>query len=318
MKRLSPTKKQINKVLARKRWHQNCLKIRKRRQLRGGGLLEPPDLTELRARQRALPKPEFQAGTWMSPWGLRREIRLLAPEHLNLGSSFKQTMAFVEEYRHVSFVKRRRSPTQRHSRAPRHIADLSPIKTMSINAALIIAAEFDRVKRFKNFRPQIVDDRWNPTIRTAWSRLGLYDLVHASNPPTDEEGTDASSRLRFVRFISGRQVDSPLANELLNRLAEALGQAPSDMGLYGGLIEAIMNVRSHAYSPPTSRRAIPQLERWWAGGAYNPIAGKLHVSVYDQGQGIPATLATRPWFPALLRLATEHSDAKKIQLARIR
>ena len=298
-----------------RRWRRNCLKIRKRRKSAAGRPLESLDLIELRRRRLILPKPVYEQGTWQSPWGLRREIRLLAPENLNLGSSFEQTMSFVEEMRHAVFVERRFYRVQRRTRQPRLIIDLSPVSSMSIDAALVIAAEFDRIKRVQNFRPTIIDARWKPSIKEAWRRLGLYDLVDATNTPETVVPESQPFQLRFVRFISGKQVEGPLANELLDRLVEALGQTPSDMGLYGGIVEAIANVRSHAYSLIGMRRAIPQINAWWAGGAFDPIAGRLHVSVYDQGLGIPTTLAARPWFPELLRLTTEHSDAKKIQLA---
>jgi hypothetical protein len=237
----------------------------------------------------------------------------LAPEHLSL-ASFEETMSFVEELRRIVFVARRtQGPLQPGGRRGRFLADLTPIKSLSIDGALVVAAEFDRIRRHRKFKPQIDDKRWQPWLRDALAHLGFYEIIDA-DPPADIGPGDLQP-LRLVKLASGEQVEPQQADDLLTRLQQAAGDAPDRQELYAGLIEAIGNAREHAYKGCTQDGLIPAIPMWWACGAFEPVEARLHLCVYDQGLGIPTTLPSNDWFKQIAERLGFSNDVDQIEAA---
>lgn len=312
VRRLAPWQRERLRRLAARR-------VRRQRQTaheqRAQNAIFHSEAVALAQSQRSLPAPRYERGRWVAPWGAElRETRLLAPSDLSLGGSYEDTMSFVEELRRVVFVARRaQGPLQPGGRRGRFLADLTPIDRLSIDGALVVAAEFDRIRRHRKFKPQIDDRRWQPWLRDALAHLGFYEIIDA-DPPGDVAPDDAEP-LRLVKLASGEQVEPQQADDLLTRLQKAAGDAPDRQELYAGLIEAIGNVREHAYKGCVSTGLVPAIPMWWACGAYEPVAGRLHLCVYDQGLGIPTTLPSNEWFSALSRKLGFSSDADQIEAA---
>ncbi|TPW07403.1 MAG: Uncharacterized protein FD124_1155 [Alphaproteobacteria bacterium] len=275
------------------------------------------DIVALRAARLSLPSPAVSIGTYRTPAGnVVPETRLLAPNDLSLGN-FESTMAFIEELRWSAFVKIQfRGKQALAATKRRYVADLTPVETLTIDAALVVAAEFDRIRRVREFKPKIEDVLWAPWLRVCLRALGFYEIVDGSGESTAADQDDnETAHLRFVRLASGDKLDPQAADDLLTRLQTAAGDAPERQELYASLIEAIGNAQEHAYRDCPPYGLVPRIGMWWAGGAYDLAENRLHLSVYDQGKGIPATLPSNEWFKPLLERLGLSTDADQIEAA---
>lgn len=194
------------------------------------------------------------------------------------------------------------------------VIDLREVERLTLDGALPLVAEYHRsIVLSPNFRPTIFDGEWPEQVRALLEELGFYQLVRAKQRVASGSNPLAGG-LRFVRFRSDELVDPDLAEELINDLAAAAGDAPESIEAYEGLIEAIKNVRQHAYleeaAPPS---VVTIVRRWWAAGAYDPSRQVLQFIVYDQGYGIPATLPKREFWEAVRAICpVEFDDADVI------
>ncbi|HEY5411967.1 MAG TPA: hypothetical protein VIJ94_14690 [Caulobacteraceae bacterium] len=140
--------------------------------------------------------------------------------------------------------------------------------------------------------------------------LGFYDLVEATARP--DELPDAGP-VKFVKFLSEELVQGRIADRLLDSLSDTAGRDPQRVYAYAALMEAINNVRNHAYPDDRIPSVFPAVPRWWAAGSYDTRTQTLQFVVYDQGVGIPATLPKRPFFQAVRRFCPpEFNDADVI------
>lgn len=192
-------------------------------------------------------------------------------------------------------------------------ADLKNVAALGLDAALVLTAEYNR-SCLKNptFRPSIDDSEWAPETCCLLDGLGFYRFVDAkwrSGGGFD----DVETPLRFVPFISGKQVVGEQVNDLIERLKTAAGTTPKRIATYGALVEAMKNVHNHAYPLNAPPQVMPMYRMWWAAGAYDPEDRTLQFAMYDQGVGIPATLPKQGFFEAIRkRCPPEFNDADVI------
>lgn len=191
--------------------------------------------------------------------------------------------------------------------------DLADVKTLTLDAALVVTAEYWRNLRRRNIRPHINDSGWSPNVRALLHQLGFYKFVDASGWDNSQELE--SLDLQFVPFQTGRRVDGTFANQIINALEAAAGRAPKRQIVYGGLVEAMMNVHNHAYK--IHRDEVFRREpNWWLAGAYDAGTQTLEFVAYDQGSGIPASIPRDPtYFGLIRRLIKGPEEADLIEAA---
>jgi hypothetical protein len=237
----------------------------------------------------------------------RRVHTLACPPQLNLGEDYKSTIQFLTDVRDVAMTF-----------GGKFHVDLRPLKKVTAAAALMLVAEFDRWKELTlHHRLRAVDpEDWEPSVRKQLGEMGFFDLLSA-DCDIDDRAIEIDER--FLRFKSGRGSEGHQAREL--RLAiEALGPRLRDGNtLYDGLVEAMTNVRQHAYQEGT------RIPRWWMSASVNVKSGRLVVTFLDHGLGIPKTLPrgdlwedVRGWFTkagATLTRIPFNDDAQLIQAA---
>ncbi len=235
-------------------------------------------------------KVEFRP---FAPYGSEKAEFLMAPNHMSISLARDAFLSLIYSYRLKTYGM---APGGQRRR--RLVIDLRDVRRLGIDAALVLTAEYHRHLLFNpQFRPTIDDRDWPLRVRTLLRQLGFYSLVRAwrttAIDPTPEEST-----LRFVRFHTGTLVEQAQAKELIESLKQAAGQEPEREYIYAALVEAIKNVKQHAYSSedPTD---LPSVGHWWVGGAYDPGSRVLQVVAYDQGVGIPATLERRSWIDSI-------------------
>jgi hypothetical protein len=239
----------------------------------------------------------------------------MAPTRLTISRNYEEVLGFIYHFRWRRFYALGAEPW----RPRRLVVDLANVQEVGLGAALALTAEYHRsllVAPSSFLNPCIDDAGWPVGVRELFDQLGFYDLVGASERTADPDEVGPTFPFRFVRFVGDELVDGRVANNLIEELKGVAGQAPARVRVYGALMEAIKNVRNHAYPEESRQRAGPTVARWWGAGAYLPASGELQFAVYDQGVGIPATLPTRPTWPLILKtLQPESKDADVIEAA---
>ncbi|WP_156390802.1 hypothetical protein [Caulobacter sp. Root487D2Y] len=279
----------------------------------GGISLRRPDdaLEAFRIATAKLPVPKIDVRPFAWPGMPKHKATFIyAPKTLWLNAAHDEVLGFMYQYRLLSY----RSDLLIAKRRQSMVADLTGVESLGLDAALMLTAEYHRnCLKFPNRRPYISDETWPPPIRSVFRSLGLYDLVDAP-PPNNEEEIEEPFDLRFVPFISGEKVEGEVADQLIRQLSEVAGSTPARVKVYAGLLEAIKNVRNHAYPVDAPPRIDPIVNRWWGAGAYQPSKRQLQFAVYDQGVGIPATLPKKTFFEAILQMTKpERTDADVIE-----
>jgi hypothetical protein len=165
---------------------------------------------------------------------------------------------------------------------------LDNLRELTPAAALLMVAAFDRWKEIAPYqRLTAFPENWHPNVRRRLGEMGFFsvlnakcDIIDAPDPVED----------RFLPFLTGRRTEGDQAKTLRQGI-ESLGPRLADpSALYDGIVEAMTNVKQHAY-PPTEK--IP---RWWMSASVNVANRRLTVMFLDHGQGIPTTLPrSRVW-----------------------
>lgn len=203
----------------------------------------------------------------------RKEVpTLVSPMKLNLSADIQET---------ANFLARVRAASAHYG--GRMYVDLRPLKEMTAAAALAMVAEFDRWRdRVTELRLEAVDvAEWDPIVKRRLDEMGFFEILGAKCDVTFEPDPTQD---RYIKFLSGKKADGGAALSLRESI-EALGPKllESD-ALYDGLVEAMGNVREHAY------KVDAPVKRWWLSASVNVDSTMLTVMFLDHGLGIPSTL----------------------------
>lgn len=164
--------------------------------------------------------------------------------------------------------------------------DFSSIKRITPAVALVIASEYDRVRRKNGWLPRAVDlEKWDPGVRAMLLGVGFFELtgVHRPNGAAFIGGETWS----MLRFRCGDTTDGEQVEHLLSELG--LAEAVENPELYEAIVEALVNTKHHAY-PTTHEFPEPHVPGWWLTGFVDRKSRRLRISFFDQGLTIPGTL----------------------------
>jgi len=234
--------------------------------------------------------------------GTRRKIWVSAkpdpvPALLCFDRNFEETAAFIERAttklcqvyaENRNRIRSRRTPVGWH--------DFASLEEITPGAALVLAAEYDRVRMLYGAAQMYainVDD-WQAQPRDLLRSLGFFDLLGIEAPPVrpDEMRT-------IVRFRSDTNVNMAVASHTLIEVIElaasaaiiGVGQDPLKefRTFLQAIGEALNNTSDHAY-PDNLPTDFPNVGRWWITGAVDLDARRLTFAVYDQGVTIPRAI----------------------------
>ncbi|WP_417483273.1 hypothetical protein [Maricaulis sp.] len=179
-------------------------------------------------------------------------------------------------------------------RSIRTYADFSVLREISTAAALVMAAEYDRVRGLIGSVPPAVDiHKWDGRILKKLLDLGFFETV-GLQPEKVEPFVWADETLMTQRFFSGRNTeDIGDAHENLRRLwsflePEQLMPKDVSVNLMSAISEAMSNVARHAY-PPDAGLLYPHVGKWWMAGEADRRTRSLRMVIFDQGATIPVT-----------------------------
>lgn len=217
---------------------------------------------------------------------------LLCPKRINISDGYEDTVKFLEKVKVVA-----------RGLNGRFLVDFTSAEQVTPAGALMLVAVFDRWREtLPEQRLKAVSlDKWNPDVRRKLKEMGFFDILGSScdledNPPPDVD--------RYLPFLTGHGSEGDQA-QALRKSIESLGPELADSSaLYDGLVEAMTNVKQHAYL------GGEDVKRWWMSASVNVAKNKLTVMFLDQGAGIPATLPrSRIWEQARGFLAKLGADA---------
>lgn len=207
------------------------------------------------------------------------EIKLPLPESFSLQDNYEKVMDFVNCLRKYG--------VQSHFRV---YVDFRTLRYIGPSGALLLAAEIDRWRRIRGFKPAVRDlSQWDPVVYLLLEQMGLFDILEVTNLPKSLpiEFADIS----FIRFRTDQRAMGERVKELRMDLEELAGDVvPAARRLYAGLTEAITNVAHHAYPEDASYTTPPIPGRWWMSGSFEADNRHLTVIFFDQGVGIPYTV----------------------------
>ena len=254
----------MKKLSNAQKWHQLiCAKKLKKRRLR----------TKIKIRQG---KKFYEAR--------QEEIVIALPKVLDLEENYEGVVSFIQRFRDVMLDQEKRI-----------YVDFRPLKKIHSNAALVLAAELDRWRRFRHARLTVRDlKEWNPEIRRLLNEMGMFHLLNTKHSPSAIYESETAN-LNYIKFQTHNLADGVKAKLLRIALERYAGKiAPTKMKLlFGGLTEAMTNVVQHAYPKGGLFLHRPIKNQWWMAGSVNRSDKRLTVTFFDQGVGIPVTLPSK-------------------------
>lgn len=230
---------------------------------------------------------------------IRRPVSV--PDTMCLESRLEDTLSFIDGIRTrmmetylqggKNFIRRKKG------RKPviHGYADFSSVNYISTSAALILAAEYDRIRKRVNKVPPAVNlHEWSDAAFSPLFEIGFFDTVGLSD--------DAGQKMyilgerKTLRIVSMDEGDNKL--NILDAYLEDLydfvfpgATIPEDLrvNIITSVSEAISNVAEHAYADQSYDYKIAPINRSWITASADRNNKSLTVVVFDQGAGIPYT-----------------------------
>jgi len=206
---------------------------------------------------------------------------------------------------------RKNAPVQCAPAHERVFLDFKPIRRVDLPGALVVAAELDRWNRLNRGKLRSIDvNEWDPGVRRLLREIGFFGLLDVSSGAAEKP---APSDERYVKFMSGTEVDGKGFSLLREAELDPFIGVPNREQLFAAVTEAMTNVSHHAYH---SKIHNPALKRWWLSASFNVATREIVILIYDQGRGIPKTVR-RNWRDYLRKIApgSMSDDAKLIREA---
>jgi hypothetical protein len=191
--------------------------------------------------------------------------------------------------RSTGFV--RRSSPKAMPRIPRYY-NFTKIDNISMASAIVLAADYDRLKHFVGDVPPTINlRRWNSIVVKRLHQLGYFSILGHEPDPELLVGDDHVRLMRIVR--SKTSDDLAVVDESLLDLGKFLS---TDTDVLDEKIthcltivsEVMSNVTQHAYHPDIDF-TYDHLSSFWVSAEANKTEKSLRIVLYDQGSTIPIT-----------------------------
>jgi hypothetical protein len=218
------------------------------------------------------------------------------PPVLCLDKQYEQTVGFIHDLR----IRTNKLPSPavrqqmiKHSGRIgwiRNYQDFKSLTEISAGAALLLAAEYDRARAFGGLQVAAIDvEGWNPRVYATFSMLGFFDLFKLPQDSTE----DIIDGFHIEPLTSGIAANSqPALDRIVDLFERAGGNNATRVALSGAIVDALENVKQHAY-PQDHFVGIRHVPNWWFTGASNEQHRFVTLAVYDQGITIPVSLPRR-------------------------
>lgn len=231
-------------------------------------------------------------------WAICMKPPSTPPKALCFDSNLEDSVRFIDWirsaglYRYqtgISFVMR---PSGKQPQIVGY-ADFAKLDYISTAAAVVLAAEYERLAKVANEVPPTVNlDRWNDNVFRKLFQLGFFEIVGFA--PKRDDVVIQSGSTRTMQIVSMKNADDlARVDEALQDLGKFLNPSESlpdeiIIEILTALSEAISNVTSHAY-PIDIPTEFPHLSSLWVSATADKSNNSITIVVYDQGATIPVT-----------------------------
>lgn len=171
--------------------------------------------------------------------------------------------------------------------------DFSRLEYVSTAVALVMTAEFDRLRVLLDSVPPAVElDRWHNGVFTKLNEIGFFENIGLLDELEDQFNTTGD--VRTLKVTSGKNAaELEEVSKKITELCEFLDIQDEVMkekifDLNTALGEAMINVARHAY-PSYHQFASRHVSKWWVTASVDRKERLLKVAIYDQGASIPIT-----------------------------
>lgn len=221
--------------------------------------------------------------------------RLVPPSRFCLDQDSDGVLAVLDKFR-VSIFGASSDVDRKGGELLRQHAyiDFCGIEHISVGAALVLAAEFDRMRRLTGFQPFPIHlDQWSPTVTKTLYDVGFLKILGIDGAQFETlEQLGPSTEYKILPFVSGiKSTHGTKIDDIqlpLQELFQGLS-AGQWLHVYDALVEAMNNANEHAY-PKRNNYLFPPVGRWWMTGAVDVDANWMKIVFFDQGITIPRHL----------------------------
>ncbi len=237
-------------------------------------------------------------------------IPIEPPEIFSLVKNSSDVLQFLEKIREHFYVKKtpqRPYPKRRYNNWIGYYVNFTRIQKISTAAALVLAAEFYRLKeKSHNGLNQkvstlgLVDfDKWKTQSIVTLYNLGFLNLLDVKLQENEVTKNCESDR-RIQQFMTGNNLEPESITSLKDSLAQLTTNLDTaekiKLGIYDGLCEAMTNTMDHAYQDAEIHLTkFPILKsQWWMTGSVRNCGSEIEVVFFDQGISIPIHLPKNP------------------------
>lgn len=161
-----------------------------------------------------------------------------------------------------------------------------------MSAAVVLAAEYDRLRHFLNEVPPTINLRdWDPIVVTRLHQLGFFSILgHAPDPNLLVEDGDFLL-MRIIRSQNCEklaEVDEALVKlgRFVSLSADALDEKITHT--LSIISEVMANVTQHAYREDVEF-AYAHMSSFWVSAEADKARRTLRIVLFDQGATIPVT-----------------------------
>jgi len=189
--------------------------------------------------------------------------------------------------------------TRRSDRAMPRISgysDFSKIKRISMAAAIVLSADYDRLKHYlKEVPPTINLHEWKPIVVTRLHQLGFFNLL--GHEPEDAMLMQSGDFLLMRILKSQNSNDLNIVDHSLGQLRDFMRSGQNEQNsefdkkithILTIISEVMSNVTQHAY-PEKYEFDYDHIDSFWISAEADKSDKTLRVVMFDQGATIPCT-----------------------------
>lgn len=259
----------------------------------------------LRRRRRVKHLVQLWTGTQVRE-AVARNDPVIPPANLCLESNAEETLRFLNGARYRKPGQFTGRPGEKMSWLHERqrglpilwsYSDYSKIEHLSTSAAVVLTAEYDRLRHLYDASPPTVNlHQWSDAVFSKLYEIGFFEILGLTSRVADMYRD--SGNVRVMRIMSGTNTEGleSAARNLLglasHYMADRLISEEVILALNSALSEAMANVARHAYSDD---HVFPykHIGKWWVTAEVDRLKGTLTVVIYDQGATIPVTFPKR-------------------------
>ena len=165
------------------------------------------------------------------------------------------------------------------------------IKQADVAGLLVLSAtiqwlndEGKRQRSGRRWKVRATAEHMDQEVANLFHDFGVFGFELTKRPSYIEGLGHRALKVKQGRDTEGKVPAHLVMVDLLNLMGR---KAPDQMRLVNAIIEAVTNVREHAYEG-----GLPG-QTWWMAAAYDKPNDRVHVAVYDRGIGIPRSMRSK-------------------------